>query len=51
LRLAGQDRRGNELGDVILGRKLKPGRYRLVATPTAGGIKGKATSSGFRIVR
>jgi hypothetical protein len=33
------------------GRKLKPGRYRLVATPTAGGQKGKSTSSGFRIVR
>lgn len=33
------------------GRKLKPGRYKLVATPTAGGLKGKATSTGFRIVR
>jgi 6-phosphogluconolactonase (cycloisomerase 2 family) len=33
------------------GRKLKPGRYRLMATPTAGGKKGKPTSSGFRIVR
>jgi hypothetical protein len=33
------------------GRKLKPGRYRLVATPTAGGKRGKPTSSGFRIVR
>ncbi len=33
------------------GRKLKPGRYRLLATPTAGGLKGKASSTGFRIVR
>jgi hypothetical protein len=33
------------------GRKLKPGRYRLVATPTAGGKRGKPTSRGFRIVR
>jgi hypothetical protein len=32
------------------GRKLKPGRYRLVATPTAGGKKGKPTSKAFRIV-
>jgi hypothetical protein len=32
-------------------RKLKPGRYRLVATPTAGGKRGKPTSSRFRIVR
>jgi hypothetical protein len=35
----------------LSGRKLKPGRYRLVATPTAGGKTGKPTSSGFRIVR
>ena len=35
----------------LRGRKLKPGRYRLVATPTAGGIKGKPTSRSFRIVR
>ena len=33
------------------GRKLKAGRYRLVATPTAGGKKGKPTSARFRIVR
>jgi hypothetical protein len=33
------------------GRKLKLGRYRLVATPSAGGRKGKRTSVGFRIVR
>jgi hypothetical protein len=35
----------------LAGRKLKPGRYRLVATPTAAGQKGKPTASGFRIVR
>jgi hypothetical protein len=35
----------------LRGRKLKPGRYRLVATPSAGGVKGKPTSSAFRIVR
>jgi hypothetical protein len=35
----------------LSGRKLRPGRYRLVATPTAGGKKGKPTSSRFRIVR
>jgi hypothetical protein len=33
------------------GRKLKPGRYRLVATPTAAGHEGKPASSAFRIVR
>ncbi len=33
------------------GRKLKPGRYRLVATPSVGGRKGKPTSTSFRIVR
>jgi hypothetical protein len=33
------------------GRKLKLGRYRLVATPSAGGNKGKPISTGFRIVR
>jgi hypothetical protein len=33
------------------GRRLKPGRYRLVPTPTAGGKTGKPTSLGFRIVR
>jgi hypothetical protein len=35
----------------LRGRKLKPGRYRLVATPSAGGVNGKPTSSAFRIVR
>jgi hypothetical protein len=32
-------------------RKLKPGRYKLIATPSAGGQKGKARSKAFRIVR
>jgi hypothetical protein len=35
----------------LRGRKLKPGRYRLVATPAVGGVKGQTTSSGFRVVR
>ena len=33
------------------GRRLRPGRYRLVATPTSSGRVGKPTSSRFRIVR
>ena len=32
------------------GKKLPPGRYRLVATPIVGGVKGKPTSTAFRIV-
>jgi hypothetical protein len=35
----------------LRGRKLKPGRYRLVSTPSVGGTKGVPTSAGFRIVR
>jgi hypothetical protein len=35
----------------LSGRKLKPGRYRLQATPTAGGITGTPASVGFRIVK
>ena len=31
------------------GRKLKPGTYRLVATPAAGPTKGKAAAATFRI--
>jgi hypothetical protein len=31
------------------GRKLKPGKYTLVATPTANGKPGKATKTAFRI--
>ena len=33
------------------GRKLKPGRYSLVATPTAGPAPGQPASAGFRIVK
>jgi hypothetical protein len=32
------------------GRKLKPGDYRLLATPTANGVRGRATSARFRIL-
>jgi hypothetical protein len=35
----------------LLGHKLKPGPYRLVATPTAGGKTGRAASAAFRIVK
>jgi hypothetical protein len=34
----------------IGGRKLTPGDYRLVATPTAHGVRGRATSTPFHIV-
>jgi hypothetical protein len=34
----------------IGGRKLTPGDYRLVATPTANGVRGRATSTPFHIV-
>ena len=34
----------------IGGSKLKPGDYRLVATPTANGVRGRATSPPFHIV-
>jgi hypothetical protein len=33
------------------GRKLKPGSYRLAATPTAGGRPGRSASVAFRITR
>ena len=33
------------------GRRLKPGRYLLVATPIANGRTGKPVSAGFRIVK
>jgi hypothetical protein len=33
------------------GKKLPPGRYRLVATPSAGGKAGTPISTGFQIVR
>ena len=32
------------------GKRLRPGRYRLVATPTANGKTGRAASASFRIV-
>jgi hypothetical protein len=35
----------------IGGRRLTPGNYRLTATPTANGRRGRATSVGFRIIR
>ena len=35
----------------LRGRKLKPGRYRLVATPSVAGKNGNPTSKNFRIVR
>lgn len=34
----------------IAGQKLKPGKYRLVATPSSGGKTGRAASVPFRIV-
>jgi hypothetical protein len=33
------------------GRKLTPGSYRLVATPSAGGRPGRSASVAFRIIR
>ncbi len=33
------------------GKRLAPGRYRLLATPTANGEVGKAASANFRITR
>jgi hypothetical protein len=35
----------------VRGGKLKPGRYALVATPTASGITGRPTLTAFRIVK
>jgi hypothetical protein len=35
----------------LSGQKLKPGSYRLQATPSAGGKTGPATSASFRIIR
>jgi CSLREA domain-containing protein len=34
----------------LAGRKLKPGRYQLVATPRAHGKTGRAASASFRII-
>jgi hypothetical protein len=35
----------------LRGRRLTPGRYLLLATPTAGGVNGIAAGAPFRIVR
>jgi hypothetical protein len=35
----------------LAGRKLKPGAYRLKATPKANGMSGKSASAGFRVIR
>jgi hypothetical protein len=35
----------------LRGRKLKPGRYTLVARPTANGVRGRAIRTRFRIVK
>ena len=35
----------------LAGRALAPGRYRLVATPSAGGRHGGPARAGLRIVR
>jgi hypothetical protein len=35
----------------LRGRKLRPGRYRLVATPRLGTVRGTPRRRGFRIVR
>jgi streptogramin lyase len=35
----------------MAGRRLKPGKYQLVATPSAGGKAGRAASAAFRIIK
>ena len=35
----------------LRGRKLRLGRYILIATPTAGGRPGRAASAAFRIIK
>jgi hypothetical protein len=35
----------------LAGHKLKPGSYRLVATPSAAGKPGRAASAAFQIIR
>jgi hypothetical protein len=35
----------------LAGRKLKPGKYTLVATPRAGGRTGRSVSKSFRIIK
>jgi hypothetical protein len=34
----------------LRGRRLKPGRYRLLATPTAAGVRGNVAAASFQIV-
>ena len=34
----------------LAGLKLKPGGYRLIATPSAGGLAGSPAAAGFQIV-
>ena len=35
----------------LRGKRLRPGKYRLVATPTANGTTGRAATANFRIIR
>jgi hypothetical protein len=35
----------------LAGHRLKPGKYQLVATPSAGGRTGRAASASFRIIK
>jgi hypothetical protein len=35
----------------LSGRRLRPGAYELVATPSAGGKAGLAASASFRIIK
>ena len=35
----------------LAGRRLKPGKYQLVATPSTGGKTGRPASASFRIIR
>jgi hypothetical protein len=35
----------------LAGKKLSPGRYTLLATPTANGKTGRAVSTSFRIIK
>ena len=39
------------LAPLLAGRALRPGRYRLVATPRAGGRTGSPAHAQFRVVR
>ena len=41
---------GNDFTGRLAGHKLKPGSYRLVATPRVGAMTGRAASASFRIV-